>query len=73
MCLHVDNEDVNEIEVGRLKRKVKLQDTTAEREEICNEFSDRCKQVWTRNDDRSARIRYLRRKITVLSCHRCLI
>lgn len=45
MCLHVDNEDVNEIEVGRLKRKVKLLDTTAEREEICNEFSDRCKQV----------------------------
>ena len=45
MCLHVDNEDVNEIEIGRLKRKVKLQDTIAEREEICHEFSERCKQV----------------------------
>jgi hypothetical protein len=45
MCLHVDNEDVNEIQIGRLKRKVKLPDTIAEREEICHEFSERCKQV----------------------------
>lgn len=45
ICSQVDNEDINEIEIGRLKRKVKLLDTTAEREEICHEFSERCKQV----------------------------
>ena len=45
VCLHVDDEDVNEIEIGRLKRKVKLPDTIAEREEICHEFSERCKEV----------------------------
>ena len=39
----VSNEEIQEVEIGRMRRRVTLLDTVAERDEVLRDFALRCK------------------------------